>query len=182
MIRFFDVILSAFGLIVLSPLLSIVLILGFFDTGSPLFLQSRIGRDKKIFTLIKFRTMYPGTTNIGSHLVGSDAVTRLGRYLRKTKLDELPQLFNVLKGDMSLVGPRPCLPSQDEVITERNYLHVFDVRPGITGLAQVRTIDMSQPKRLAELDARLIKTLSLKSYFYYIGVTLKGSGFGDRVI
>jgi O-antigen biosynthesis protein WbqP len=130
---------------------------------------------------VKFRTMRPGTASVATHLAEASAVTPFGRFLRRTKLDELPQLWNVLKGEMSLVGPRPCLPNQEELIAERQKRGVFEVRPGITGLAQVNGIDMSEPARLAEVDERMIRTLTLKDYFRYLVLTLTGKGSGDRV-
>ncbi|MEH6562611.1 MAG: sugar transferase, partial [Marinobacter sp.] len=108
-------------------------------------------------------------------------VTPLGRFLRKTKLDELPQLWNVLKGEMSLVGPRPCLFNQEHLIAEREKRDVLKARPGITGLAQVNEIDMSTPALLAETDERMLKSLSVKNYFRYIFQTVSGKGAGDRV-
>ena len=116
-------------------------------------------------------------------MISSDpaAVTSLGRFLRRTKLDELPQLWNVLKGDMSLVGPRPCLPNQQELILERDSLGIFGVRPGITGLAQIRGIDMSKPKLLVETELRMLRDMSLRTYFFYISKTVLGAGRGDRV-
>lgn len=100
---------------------------------------------------------------MATHLVGASSVTRLGQFLRKTKLDELPQLINVLKGEMSLVGPRPCLFNQQDLIAERESRGVFTVLPGITGLAQVNEVDMSTPVKLAELDQQMIQTLNLKT-------------------
>ncbi len=181
MTRFFDFCLSAIGLLVLWPLLLIVAIAGYFDTGSPVFTQIRVGRRKKPFTLIKFRTMALDTESTATHLVKGSSVTRLGAILRKTKLDELPQLINVLKGEMSLVGPRPCLFSQEELITEREKRGVLEVAPGITGLAQINEIDMSTPKRLAEFDQKMIETLTVLGYFKYIFMTVIGRGAGDRV-
>src|SRR5690554_7462025 len=107
----------------------VLMLVGFLDTGSPLFLQQRVGRHQKLFTLVKFRTMRKDTEHTASHLVDASAVTPIGRFLRRVKLDELPQLWNVLKGEMSLVGPRPCLPSQVRLIAEREKLGVFAVRP-----------------------------------------------------
>ena len=181
MLRLIDFLLAAFGLICGLPVLLFLLILGLADTGSPLFFQTRVGRGKRLFTLVKFRTMKPHTTSVATHLVDPSAVTRLGRFLRRSKLDELPQLWNVLLGDMSLVGPRPCLPNQKDLINERAARGVFDARPGITELAQVQGIDMSTPKLLAETDARMLETLNAIAYFRYILQTVAGSGRGDRI-
>ena len=181
MIRALDFLFALIGLIITLPLLIIVLVIGYFDTGSPLFIQERVGKNKKPFKLIKFRTMKIATKSVASHLVDSSAITPLGKFLRKTKLDELPQLINVLKGEMSFVGPRPNLFNQQELIEERNKLGVYDVLPGITGLAQINNIDMSTPKLLAETDKEMIKTLSLKKYFGYIMKTALGKGSGDAV-
>lgn len=180
-LRSIDFFTSLIGLLCLLPLVIILAIIGLFDTGSPLFKQQRVGRNKKPFTLIKFRTMRPDTASVASHLADANAITKFGAFLRKTKLDELPQLWNVLKGDMSLVGPRPCLFNQEELIAEREERGVLNVRPGITGLAQVNEIDMSTPKLLAETDAKMIAEMSISSYFKYILLTVTGKGSGDRV-
>jgi len=180
-IRFFDISFSLLGLICGSPLLLVLMLIGLFDKGAPLFFQERVGKCQENFTLVKFRTMKPDTESVATHLADASAVTRLGGFLRRTKLDELPQLWNVLKGEMSLVGPRPCLPNQGELIQERECRGVFQVRPGITGLAQISGIDMSTPKLLAETDARMINTLNAGEYFSYIFQTVMGKGSGDRV-
>lgn len=181
MTRVIDFVLSLFGLIIFSPLLVMIYLLGLLDTGSPMFVQVRLGKNKKQFKLVKFRTMKLDTRSVATHLASSSSVTKFGSFLRKTKLDELPQLWNVLKGEMSLVGPRPCLPSQLELINEREAANVYSVLPGITGLAQVRKIDMSTPELLARVDAEMITEFSLKEYFKYILLTLVGAGQGDRV-
>lgn len=181
MIRFFDVFFSALGLLFGFPVLLALYLIGLLDTGSPLFRQERVGRDKKPFVLVKFRTMTVDTASVASHLASAASITRFGGFLRKTKLDELPQLWNVLKGEMSLVGPRPNLFNQEELISERDALGVYSVRPGITGLAQVNEIDMSTPKLLAETDARMIKEMTIGRYFSYILQTVTGKGSGDRV-
>ena len=182
MLRLFDLTLAVAGLILTSPLLVILMIVGLFDTGSPMFRQTRVGRNKKPFTLLKFRTMRPETAHVATHLADASAVTTFGKFLRRTKLDELPQLWNVLKGEMSLVGPRPCLFNQQELIEARERLGVFHARPGITGLAQVNDIDMSTPELLAETDARMLSSLGAKDYFRYILMTVTGKGSGDRVV
>jgi O-antigen biosynthesis protein WbqP len=182
MLRIFDIFLSTVGLIAASPLLVVLTVLGWFDTGSPFFRQTRVGRDQKPFTLVKFRTMQRGTAHVATHLADASAVTPFGSFLRRTKLDELPQLWNVLKGEMSLVGPRPCLPSQAELIAAREASGVFRARPGITGLAQVQGIDMSAPSRLARTDAAMMTSLGLRNYWRFILVTLLGHGAGDRVV
>ncbi|TOE90179.1 lipid carrier--UDP-N-acetylgalactosaminyltransferase [Vibrio parahaemolyticus] len=146
-----------------------------------MFIQERVGRKKKPFKLIKFRTMGVETRSVASHLANTASITKLGSFLRKTKIDELPQLINVLKGDMSLVGPRPNLFNQHELIIEREALGVYDVLPGITGLAQVQNIDMSTPTLLAKTDKEMIDTLTIKGYFKYIIMTVTGSGSGDAV-
>lgn len=181
MLRVFDLFFSALGLLLASPLLLILTIAGLLDTGSPLFRQTRVGQNKKPFTLVKFRTMQPDTVHVATHLADATAITAFGKFLRRTKLDELPQLWNVLRGEMSLVGPRPCLFSQEELIEMREQLGVFHARPGITGLAQVNKIDMSTPKLLAETDARMLASLGISSYFIYILLTVTGRGAGDRV-
>lgn len=179
--RFLDVMLALLGLVLAAPVLLVLLMIGFLDTGSPLFYQERVGRLGKPFTLVKFRTMRRDTASVPSHLADVGAITGFGRFLRATKLDELPQLWNVLVGDMSLVGPRPCLFSQDKLIRERTRRGVFDVRPGITGLAQINGIDMSTPELLAQTDARMLESLKVADYFRYIFLTLMGKGSGDRV-
>ena len=180
-LRLLDIVLASIGLVIALPLMLVLLIAGLIDTGSPLFVQERVGRHRRLFRLVKFRTMRPGTPSVGTHLADASAVTRWGAFLRRTKLDELPQLWNVLKGEMSLVGPRPCLPNQTELIAARERLGVFAVRPGITGLAQIQGIDMSTPQSLAETDAKMIAGLGVVDYFGYLVKTVMGHGRGDRV-
>lgn len=182
LIRLFDITFSLLGLILGLPLLLILMLIGWFDTGSPLFMQQRVGRDQQTFVLVKFRTMKKDTAHVASHLASRDAITPFGRFLRRSKLDELPQLWNVLKGEMSLVGPRPCLFNQHGLIDERQKRGVFHVRPGITGYAQINDIDMSTPELLAETDAQMIHSMTLLNYFKYISQTVLGKGAGDRII
>jgi len=177
--RLFDFLLSFFGLVFLLPILVLLFFVGLLDTRSPLFRQERIGRFEKPFVLVKFRTMSKDAASVASHLSDSTKITRFGLFLRKTKLDELPQLWNVLKGDMSLVGPRPGLFNQEELREARKVRGVFNVRPGITGLAQVSGIDMSTPELLAKTDVKMLETLNIVDYFKYIVMTVTGKGQGD---
>jgi len=172
MIRIFDILFSFFGLIFLSPVLIILFIIGWLENGSPLFTQIRVGRFQKPFMLIKFRSLPLHTLNMPTHLIKDKSITSFGKFLRKSKLDEIPQLYNVLKGDMSLVGPRPCLFSQKRLINERKKRGIFMVKPGITGLAQVLVVTMKTPKLLAMTDLKMIKKMNLFFYFHYILKTI----------
>ena len=145
MVCLYDYLFSFTLLIFLSPLLLLIYVIILLDIGSPLFIQKRVGKNKKIFNLIKFRTLKIGTPSIASHKINSRYVSNTGKILRKFKLDELPQLINVLKGEMSLVGPRPYLPIQKDLIKGRDKYNLYRFRPGITGLSQINKIDMSNP-------------------------------------
>ncbi|AYV21209.1 MULTISPECIES: sugar transferase [Vibrio] len=179
--RLLDFVFAITGLCLLWPVMLVVYLVGRMDSDSPIFSQTRVGKEGKAFTLYKFRTMVVSTQSVATHMVDAQSVTKLGSILRKTKLDELPQLVNVLKGEMSFVGPRPCLFNQEELIEERRELGVDKVLPGITGLAQVNGIDMSEPKKLALVDARMISNHSLSQYFRLIIATAIGKGAGDRI-
>lgn len=181
MIRLIDILASSFGLLLGAPLLALLWLLGWLDTRAPLLRQERVGRYQQSFVLVKFRTMRPGTASVATHLADATAVTPFGRFLRRSKLDELPQLWNVLCGEMSLVGPRPCLFNQKELIAARAAHGVLNALPGITGLAQVQGIDMSTPELLARTDSEMLASLGLRDYFRYIFLTLVGKGAGDRV-
>ena len=181
MIRLVDFIAALIGIIVLSPFILLIAIILFLEHRKPFFIQKRVGKNMVEFTLIKFRSMSPKAANLPTHEISADLITRTGKFIRATKLDELPQLWNVLKGEMSLVGPRPCLPSQEELINERQALGVFNLRPGITGPAQVKNIDMSTPKKLALEDSQMVGNLTLLSYLKYVLMTVTGSGQGDKV-
>lgn len=180
-LRSLDMLLALLGLLLGAPLMLVLFLIGLCDTGSPLFLQRRVGRNLHPFTLVKFRTMQVNTQSVATHLANPMAVTKMGNLLRRSKLDELPQLWNVLVGDMSLVGPRPCLFNQTELITEREERGVFNARPGITGAAQIQGVDMSTPRLLAEIDAKMLSQLNVFTYFKYIIKTVTGSGRGDRI-
>ena len=178
--RFMDITVS---LLLFLPALLVCLIAGlaiFIDIrANPIFTQRRVGRDRRPFTLVKMRTMPPDTPHLASHQVGAAAINRTGALLRRLKIDELPQLWCVLRGEMSLVGPRPCLESQTELVEERDRLGVFDIRPGITGLAQVQGVDMSTPVKLAQIDAAYAANPSLGTDISILIQTAIGGGRGD---
>ena len=181
LLRALDIIISLAGIMLVLPVFLVVFIVGLFDFGSPLFFQRGVGKNQNSFTLVKFRTMAINTDSVGTHLVDETSISRLGHFLRKAKLDEMPQRFNVLFGHMSLVGPRPCLLNQKELVEERAKRGVFGVRPGITGLAQINDVDMSTPRKLARYDQLMIKRMSLKLYSNLMICTALGKGRGDRV-
>ena len=178
--RIFDFLVSALALIGLMPvMLVIAYLISRSSSGGVLFVQTRVGKCEKPFQCYKFRTMAHGAPVAGSHEVAENWITPIGRRLRSAKLDELPQLFNVLRGEMSLVGPRPCLPVQTEVIAARRALNVFRVRPGITGIAQLASIDMSTPEKLARADSEYVENWSFSGDLRIIVATMIGGGSGD---
>lgn len=147
--------------------------------ASPFFWQLRTGRNERPFKMLKLRTMRPDTLPAGSHEVSREAMLRIGRLLRRFKIDELPQLWNVLRGEMSMVGPRPGLPIQVELAEARRCFGVFDLLPGITGVSQIQGIDMSTPWELARSDATYTKPWTLKTDVAILLKTLIGAGSGD---
>ncbi|SJZ86878.1 sugar transferase [Consotaella salsifontis] len=180
--RTFDLVLA---LLLLPFALPIVLVLAAVirstTAGPAIFRQVRVGREGRPFVCLKLRTMRTDTLNAPSHEVGSSGVTSVGRVLRRTKLDELPQLWNILLGEMSFVGPRPCLPSQTELIEARRAYGLDAIRPGITGVSQVKGVDMSNPARLAALDATYLDNMSLTNDLRLMALTVFGAGRGDRL-
>lgn len=148
--------------------------------GPGIFIQSRIGKNGAIFKLYKFRTMYVETENARTDLVSSSSVTKFGRFLRHSKIDELPQIFNIFMNQISLVGPRPCLPTQLELIDERKKRNVLRSLPGITGWAQIHNIDMSDPVRLAKFDEHYVLNANIALDLNIIFRTAFGSGLGDN--
>lgn len=176
---------SAVALVALVLVLPLLLVLGLAvrlgSEGPALFRQERVGRNREPFVCLKIRTMATGTRQAGTHEISAASVTPVGGFLRRTKLDELPQLLNILRGEMSFVGPRPCLPGQTELVAEREKRGVFEVLPGITGLGQVRGIDMSDPVRLAECDAEYVRERSFALDLKLLWQTLAGAGREDRV-
>ena len=160
--RAFDLTIAAVMLAVTSPVVLVAMLaVRATSPGPAIFSQSRVGRDGAVFACHKLRTMHRDTPSLPTHEAPAGSVTAVGKMLRATKIDELPQLWNVLKGEMSLVGPRPCLPTQTVLIGYRQRLGVMAALPGITGLAQIKGIDMSDPKLCAETDAAYLKAASI---------------------
>ncbi|MDC0198705.1 sugar transferase, partial [Pseudomonadota bacterium] len=132
------------------------------EDGMPvLFIQERIGKNQSIFKIIKIRTLKIGAPNTGTHQLENEYKLKCGKLIRKIKLDEFPQLINVLKGDINLIGPRPGLVSQIDLIKSRNAIGIYEIKPGITGLSQVLGYDMSDPEKLAEIDKMYIQKQTL---------------------
>ena len=162
--RFFDIVLSLVAIIVFSWLLIIIAVAVVEDKGNILFKQKRIGKNKKEFYIYKFRTMKVSTPkDVPTHLLDNPEsyITKIGGFLRKTSLDELPQLFNILKGDMSIVGPRPALWNQFDLIALRDENGSNSVRPGLTGWAQVNGRDELPIDVKAGFDGEYIKKMSI---------------------
>lgn len=180
--RTFDVLLALvalpFGAVII---LGLGLLVRATSPGPAIFRQTRVGRDEQPFVCRKLRTMRVETENAPSHEVGASGVTPIGRILRRTKLDELPQLWNILAGEMSFVGPRPCLPTQTALVEARRVYGLQRIRPGITGVAQIAGVDMSDPERLAALDATYLADMSLRRDIQLIARTVLGAGRGDRL-
>lgn len=174
-----------FALILIVPAILICVPIGliywFKEKENPLFSQERLGKDQNIFVLYKMRSMKKSATNSATHLQSNSNVTRMGAFLRKWKIDELPQIVNVLKGDMSFVGPRPGLANQIELANERKKRDIFSIKPGITGLSQVRDLDMSNPSKLAIVDEIYMNNRSLFFDLKILILTLTGKGRGDRI-
>lgn len=181
--RIFDFAVAVAGLVFGAPLIAVAAAaIRLESKGSPIFAQTRVGILGRTFTCYKLRTMYAGTAHLPTHQMQTSSVTPVGSLLRRWKIDELPQLYNVLVGDMSVVGPRPCLPSQARLIEERERMGVQRVLPGITGLAQVRGIDMSEPERLAAVDAEYVDSATFLGDLKLVVATVVGQGLGvDRV-
>lgn len=171
--RCLDVILSLCGLIVLSPVLAALSILVRVKLGSPvLFKQERPGKDEKIFTLCKFRTMTDKRDEKGELLPDAERLTKFGRFLRAASLDELPELFNILKGDMSVIGPRPLLVSYLPYYTQREKLR-HTVRPGLTGLAQVSGRNFIDWDRRLAKDVEYVENLSFRMDLKVLWMTVQ---------
>lgn len=180
MLRFFDFTFALLGLVFGFPVLLVIYVLGLFDTGSPLFWQERVGRNKKPFNLVKFRTMKLDTASVATHLASSASITRFGHFLRKTKLDELPQLWNVLCGDMSAVGPRPLSLRDYGLMPEDWQRRRFSMKPGLTCIWQVSGRNEVTFDEWMQMDLVYIDTWRLKNDFIIILKTfyevLRGGG------
>lgn len=181
--RLFDIVLSFLGLVVLAiPMLVIVIAIKADAPGPALFKQKRIGKDRTCFMLYKFRSMKMNTPDIPTHLLEDpdQYITKVGHFLRKTSLDELPQLFNILAGKMSIIGPRPALWNQDDLVAERDKYHANDVRPGLTGWAQINGRDELEIPVKARLDGEYVERMSFlfdcRCFFGTITAVLRSEG------
>ncbi|MBB3763509.1 hybrid nucleoside-diphosphate sugar epimerase/sugar transferase [Sphingomicrobium lutaoense] len=176
-----DMAFVAFVILLIGWLMLLVTILIRLESRGPaIFAQPRVGKDERVFILYKFRTMRVGTRQAGTHEVSAAEVTRVGKWLRRLKIDELPQIFNIARRELSVVGPRPCLPVQQKLITERRNRGIYQIRPGLTGLAQINGVDMSNPVRLAQWDERYLQLRCLALDLRILVQTFLGRGGGDR--
>ena len=149
------------ALILMLPIMVFASLLIFVEDGLPIFFrQERLGKNKKIFTIYKIRTMKNDAPQLGTHAVSKNFLLEIGKFIRKIKLDEFPQLINVVIGDINLVGPRPGLVTQEILSSERDKKNIFNIKPGVTGLAQILGYDMSDPKKLSEVDLIYMKNKS----------------------
>lgn len=151
------------------------------SSGPVIFRQERIGLNMKPFICFKFRTMKEGTKDVGTYDLRGDEITKVGALLRKSKLDELPQAYNILRGELTLIGPRPCLPSQTTLIKERHSTGVYTLKPGITGLSQVKGIDMRDPILLNKMDTFYKFSRSILGDIGILLQTFLPKSFGDRL-
>lgn len=181
--RGIDFVLSLCGIVVLSPVLLVLALLVKTSSGPVLFKQKRVGKDKTFFEIYKFRSMYADTPkDVPTHLLDNPdrLITPVGRFLRRTSLDELPQLFNILKGEMSIVGPRPALWNQDDLIAERDKYGANACVPGLTGYAQIHGRDELPIPEKARLDGYYAKNmgfgLDVKIFFGTIFSVLRSDG------
>ncbi len=182
--RLFDIVISIIGIIVLAlPILIIVVMIKVDSPGPIFFKQKRIGINKKYFYIYKFRTMRIDTPkDIPTHLMKDPEkyITKIGSFLRKTSLDELPQIYNILTGDMSVIGPRPALWNQDDLVRERDKYGANDIKPGLTGWAQINGRDELPIAEKAGLDGEYVKNMSFlfdcKCFFKTIFSILRSDG------
>lgn len=177
--RILDIISSLLAIIILSPLLGVLTVIGAFEMkGNPFFTQERPGKDEKIFKLVKFRTMTNAKDENGELLSDAERLTKYGKFLRKTSLDELPELFNILKGDMSVIGPRPLLVQYLPYYTEEER-HRHDVRPGLTGWAQVNGRNNITWEEKFAWDVKYVENISFSIDVYILFKTVKSVLFSS---
>lgn len=182
--RLLDIALSLMGIIAISPVLLLIIVLIKLDSPGPiLFKQKRVGIQKSHFNILKFRTMKIDTPKeVPTHLLDNPTqyITRMGNFLRKTSLDELPQIWNIFVGQMSFIGPRPCLWNQFDLIAERDKYGANDVKPGLTGWAQINGRDELPIEVKAKLDGEYVQLMSfkfdLKCFFGTFLTVIKGDG------
>jgi O-antigen biosynthesis protein WbqP len=187
--RIIDIVLSVLGLLLLSPFFLLIAICIKIDSkGSVFFRQLRVGKDKREFNIYKFRTMLTDSPNdMPTYLLQNpeDHITRVGKFLRKTSLDELPQIINIIKGEMSIIGPRPVIRNEQQLFVEREKNEVYKVKPGLTGLAQVNGRDIISISDKAKLDGWYVKNVSffldLKIFLLTIVIVLKSEGVHEGV-
>lgn len=172
--RALDIFCSFLAILLLTlPMLIVAIAIKCDSKGPVFFKQNRIGKNKKIFKILKFRSMYTDTDpNAPTHELGNAAshITKVGKFIRKTSIDELPQLFNIFIGQMSFVGPRPALWNQDDLIAERDKYHANEIKPGLTGLAQISGRDELEIPVKAKFDGVYVQK---RSFFYDIGLLFK---------
>ena len=184
--RLLAIVLSLMGIVALGWLLALLSIAVKLDSPGPvLFKQKRVGRGKSHFYILKFRTMRTDTPkDMPTHLLANPEqyITRVGRFLRKTSLDELPQLFNILLGDMSIVGPRPALWNQFDLIAERDKYGANDIRPGLTGWAQINGRDELEIEEKARLDGEYVRNLSFRFDVRCLLATVKVVLYRDGMV
>ncbi|EHR88914.1 MULTISPECIES: sugar transferase [Staphylococcus] len=175
--RLFDIFSSSFAIILFSPILILVSVAIKLESKGPIiFKQDRPGINNKLFKIYKFRSMKVDTPNVATDLLDpADFITKSGKIIRKTSLDELPQLFNILKGDMTVVGPRPALYNQYELIEKRTKVNVHKIKPGLTGLAQVMGRDDNSDDQKVQYDKYYLENQSFKLDMYIIYKTIKNT-------
>lgn len=178
--RVFDLVVCSFMIPAALPICLVAAVAILIECkASPFFWQVRLGHNETPFRLLKLRTMAVDTIQAASHEVNQRQILNVGRILRAIKIDEMPQLWNVLTGDMSLVGPRPGLPLQQELTAARRAFNVFELIPGITGISQIAGIDMSSPWDLAKLDASYNQPWRVDRDLIILLRTVLGNGSGD---
>lgn len=182
--RLIDIVLSGIGLIILAvPMLIVAILIRCEDPGPVIFKQKRIGKNKKLFNLYKFRSMKMDTPHdMPTHMLSNPEqyILKVGGFIRKTSIDELPQLLNIFKGDMSIIGPRPALWNQDDLVAERDKYGANDIKPGLTGWAQINGRDELEIPVKAKLDGEYVEKMSFlfdcKCFFGTIKSVLKHDG------